>query len=308
MIDNKVYDILIIGSGPGGLTAAIYAKRAEADIAILEKSAPGGKVVKTSTVENYPGVENIEGPDLAMNMFMQTQNLGVPFIGAEVISVVKKKNIFEVKTKDKVYKAKTVIIGTGTIERKVGAIGEDKYYGKGVSYCAVCDGALYKEKRLAVIGGGYAALEEAMYLTKFASKVFVIHRRQGFRAESNVIKKAQANKKITFILDATLNEVYGDDVVRGLKYEQIIDKKIIDLPDIAAVFPYIGADPIVNFIEDKSILDDNNYIKVNNKCETTIKGLYAIGDVTNTPLRQIATAVSDGAKAAQFAIEYLDKM
>lgn len=309
---NKIYDIVIIGAGPGGMTAAIYGARAMASIAMVEKGAPGGKVIKTSEIENYPGFSTIQGPDLAMKMFEQTQALDIPFISDEVKEIIRNEssNNFTITfASNNNLIAKTVIVATGTLERKIGVPGEDELYGHGVSYCAVCDGALYRDKDIAVVGGGYAALEEAMYLTKFVSKVYLIHRRDEFRADKKVVQKAMSNSKIEFILDSVVVKI--DDAlqkkVTKIAIENIKTKKISEI-SVSAIFPYIGAIPLSHFAENLNVLDENGYFIVNDKCQTKIPGLYAAGDVTNTTLRQIATAVSDGAKAAQFAIEYLDNL
>ncbi len=307
-MENREYDIAIIGAGPAGMTAAIYSQRAEAKTCMIDKGPPGGKMIKTSEIENYSGFKTVLGPELSMHFFEQTQNLNVPLIPGEVIDVVKNGNLWEIKLlDDESIIAKAVIVATGTIERKIGAIGEDEFYGKGVSYCAVCDGSFYKNKPIAVIGGGYGALEEAAYLTKFASEVFLIHRRQGFRADTTVVEKTKQNKKIKFILDHTLESIQGDNTVNSITINNVITNKKTNL-NVSAVFPYIGADPITSFLKKLNILDDNNYIIVDNKCATTKPGLFAAGDVTNTTLRQISTAVGDGSKAAQFAINYIDSI
>ena len=312
--NTNYYDIAVIGAGPAGMTAAIYSQRAESKTVMIDAGAPGGKMIKTSEIANYAGYESILGPDLSTNMFLQTQKLGVLFWNDKVLKVEvleepkgDYKFCINLKNKGDLY-AKAVIIATGTVERQIGAVGEVAYYDKGVSYCAVCDGAFYKNMPVAVIGGGYAALEEAEYLTKFASVVYLIHRRQGFRADSKVVSKAKANEKITFILDTILEEVYGnEEEVKGIKVRNVVkdtEQKI----DVAAVFPYIGADPITNFVDHLPITDDNKYIVVDPTGHTKIKGLFGAGDVTNTTLRQIVTATSDGAKAAQFAINYIDSL
>ena len=304
-----IYDIAIVGAGPAGLTAAIYAQRAEAKAAVIDGGAPGGKMVKTSDIVNYPGFSSILGPDLAVNMFLQTQELQVPLLGANVTEIIPSpQKPFQIKLSDgKTIKSWAVIVATGTIERLVGAIGEREFYGKGVSNCAVCDGAFFRDQPVVVIGGGYAALEEGIYLTKFASKVTIVHRRQGFRADAGMVRKAKANPKIEFMLDYVLKKVIGDKEVSGALIENVITKKELQLP-CKAVFPFIGSDPVTGFLEDLKILDEMGYIKVNSRGETHVPGLFAAGDATNTVLRQIATAVSDGAKAGQFAIHYIDKV
>ena len=312
--EKNYYDIAVIGAGPAGMTAAIYSQRAESKTVMIDYGPPGGKMVKTSEIANYSGFETILGPDLSTNMFLQTQKLAVPFWNDKVIKVEvledeqPYKFLIHLKNKGNLY-AKAVIVATGTVERQIGATGEVAYYGKGVSYCAVCDGAFYKEQPVAVIGGGYAALEEAEYLTKFASIVYLIHRRQGFRADSTVVAKAKRNQKIKFILDTVLEEVCGDETeVNAIIVKNVVSNKTTKIL-VAAVFPYIGADPITSFVDHlPEVTNENKYIVVDNTGHTKIKGLFGAGDVTNTTLRQIVTATADGAKAAQFAINYLDAL
>lgn len=305
---NEIYDILIIGAGPGGMTAGIYAARAMANIALIEKGAPGGKVTKTSEIENYPGFDNIQGYELAMKMFEQTQKLKIPYIADRVTNIIKQDNLFKLELfSKKILLAKAVIVATGTVERKLGVPGELELEGHGVSYCAVCDGALYKEKDVVVVGGGYAALEEALYLARFVNKVYLIHRRDEFRADNNIVNKVKAHPKINFIVDTIVTEIKDvtEKRVITVVIKNVKTGKIDNLP-VSAIFPYIGAIPISDFAKNLGVLNEEGYFIVDNKCLTALPGLYAAGDVTNTTLRQIATAISDGAKATQFALEYLN--
>ncbi|WP_348735550.1 thioredoxin-disulfide reductase [Spiroplasma endosymbiont of Ammophila pubescens] len=305
---NEIYDILIIGAGPGGMTAGIYAARAMANIAMIEKGAPGGKVTKTSEIENYPGFDNIQGYELAMKMFEQTQKLKIPYIADRVTNIIRQDNLFKLELfSKKILLAKAVIVATGTVERKLGVPDELELEGHGVSYCAVCDGALYKEKDVVVVGGGYAALEEALYLARFVNKVYLIHRRDEFRADNNIVNKVKAHPKINFIVDTIVTEIKDvtEKRVTTVVIKNVKTGKIDNLP-VSAIFPYIGAIPISDFAKNLGVLNEEGYFIVNNKCLTALPGLYAAGDVTNTTLRQIATAISDGAKAAQFALEYLN--
>ncbi|WP_338991841.1 thioredoxin-disulfide reductase [Spiroplasma endosymbiont of Seladonia tumulorum] len=305
---NEIYDILIIGAGPGGMTAGIYAARAMANIAMIEKGAPGGKATKTSEIENYPGFDNIQGYELAMKMFEQTQKLKISYIADRVTNIIRQDNLFKLELfSKKILLAKAVIVATGTVERKLGVPGELELEGHGVSYCAVCDGALYKEKDVVVVGGGYAALEEALYLARFVNKVYLIHRRDEFRADNNIVNKVKAHPKINFIVDTIVTEIKDvtEKRVTTVVIKNVKTGKIDNLP-VSAIFPYIGAIPISDFAKNLGVLNEEGYFIVNNKCLTALPGLYAAGDVTNTTLRQIATAISDGAKAAQFALEYLN--
>ncbi len=306
-MEKTIYDSIIIGAGPAGLTAAIYLARSDFKVLVIEKNAPGGKLLKTSEVENYTGFKKIAGVDLAIEMYNHALKFKTPFKFEAVTSVKKDKNIFTVKTNKAEYMSKTVIVATGTEENKIGAKNEDKFYAKGVSYCAVCDGALYKQKEVAVVGGGYSAVEEAMYLTNFVNKVYLIHRQQKFRVTGKILQNAKNNPKIHFILDSIVTDINGDDLVNSITIKNVLTNEIQNLK-ISAIFPYVGAKPVNNFLTNITVLNEQGYIKKNTKCETTIAGLFAAGDVTDTSLRQIATAVSDGAVASQFIISYLNNL
>lgn len=302
------YDILIIGSGPGGMTAAIYAARSTTNIAIIEKGIPGGKITKTSKIENYPGFNSIKGYELSIKIFKQTKKLKIKYIYDCLINITKKNIFFKLELlSKKILFVKSVIIATGTIERKLEIPGELELENRGVSYCAVCDGILYKKKDIVVVGGGYSAIEEAIYLSNFVNKIYLIHRSNKFRADSNIVNKAKKNPKIFFIVNTILNEIKDikKNIVTKIIIKNIKTKKINTLR-VNAVFPYIGSIPISDFAKNLGVLNKKGYFIVNNKCETILKGLYAVGDVTNTTLRQITTAIGDGAKAAQFALKYIN--
>jgi thioredoxin reductase (NADPH) len=299
------YDLVIAGAGPAGLSAGVYAGRAGLKVLILEAEAPGGKVIKTDDVENYPGFDSIKGPELAMKFINQAmaQNCEFEYSGVEEFKKV--DDLFEIILQSgKIITSKTFIIATGTKENKIGVPGEDELYGKGVSYCAVCDAAFYKEKDVAVVGGGYAAVEEGMYLTRFAKNVTIIHRRQGFRADDRTLEKAKANEKIHFVLDSVVTKISGETKVEKIEIENLVDHLKTELP-VEAIFPFVGSYPITSFVKQNEILNEQKYIIVNEKMETSIKGLFAAGDVRVTPLRQIVTATSDGALAGQMAVEYI---
>ncbi|WP_374696484.1 NAD(P)/FAD-dependent oxidoreductase [Spiroplasma endosymbiont of Polydrusus formosus] len=307
-IYDGIYDILVIGAGPSGMTAAIYGARAMAKIAMIEKGAPGGKVTKTSEIENYPGFESIQGYDLAIKMFQQTQKFKIPYLADCVMNITKIDNLFKLKLfSKKEVLAKAVIVATGTVERKLCVPGELELEGRGVSYCAVCDGSLYKRKGVVVVGGGYAAFEESLYLARFVNKVTLIHRRDKFRVDNNIVAKVKENPKINLIVDTVITEIkdVSEKRVTTVVIKNVKTAKIEQLT-VSAIFPYIGAIPTSGFAAKLGVLDPEGYFIINDKCLTALPGLYAAGDVTNTTLRQIATAVSDGAKAAQFALEYLD--
>lgn len=301
---DKLYDLAIIGSGPAGMTAAIYAKRAGLDIILFEGSAPGGKLVKTFEIDNWPGQPNISGVDLAMKMYEHTTQLEV----ATEYTPIVKIDVDHVKTltseDGREFKAKAVILATGTVENKMNIPGEEAMIGKGVSFCAVCDGAFYKQKKVAVIGGGNSALEEALYLTQFANEVTIVIRRDVFRGDVQAIERALANPKIKVIKKHIPFEVIHGEKVTALRIKSVDDGSTQDL-EVDGVFPYIGATPSTSCLKDLGVTDEMGYMIVNEKMETKIPGLYGAGDVVIKPLRQIVTAVNDGAIAAQTAFHYI---
>lgn len=310
--ENKYdYDLIVIGSGPAGMTAAIYAQRANLKTVIIEKYIVGGKMIKTSEIENYPGYDYILGPELSEKMQKQVEKLQVEFVTDEVIKITDSEN-HKIKTvllsSGDVLIAKGVIIATGSLERKIGVPGEEEYANRGVSYCAVCDGALFKNKIISVVGGGYAACEESLYLTRFTNKVNLIHRRDQFRADDKTVNKVKNNENINLITDHVVLKVLGTEdkkKVGKLEIQNIKTKEISEITN-DALFPYIGSDPVTKFVKDLDICDSNGYIIVNDKCQTKIPGLYAAGDVIAKNLRQIVTAVNDGAIAAQYLINFID--
>lgn len=310
--ENKYdYDLVVIGGGPAGMTAAIYAQRANLKTVIIEKYIVGGKMIKTSEIENYPGYDYILGPELSEKMQKQVEKLQVEFVTDEVIKITDSKN-HKIKTvllsSGDVLIAKGVIIATGSLERKIGVPGEEEYANRGVSYCAVCDGALFKNKIISVVGGGYAACEESLYLTRFTNKVNLIHRRDQFRADDKTVNKVKNNENINLITDHVVLKVLGTEDKKKVGKLEIQNIKTKEISEITtdALFPYIGSDPVTKFVKDLDICDSNGYIIVNDKCQTKIPGLYAAGDVIAKNLRQIVTAVNDGAIAAQYLINFID--
>jgi thioredoxin reductase (NADPH) len=301
---DKIFDLAIIGSGPAGMTAAIYAKRAGLDVVVFEGSAPGGKLVKTFEIENWPGESNISGVSLAMKMYEHTTNLEVLTEYTNVVELVN-EHVKLLKTEDdRVFKTKAVIIASGTIENMMNIPGEESMVGKGVSFCAVCDGAFYREKEVVVIGGGNSALEESLYLTQFAKKVTIVLRRDVFRGDVQAQERVFANPKINIIYSHVPVSVEHNVKVTGLKIQSVLDKseKIVSCDGI---FPYIGAKPSTQCVSTLGITDKEGYMVVNEKMETIIPGIYGAGDVVVKPLRQIVTAVNDGAIAAQMAFHYI---
>lgn len=298
-----MFDILIIGSGPAGMTAAIYGKRSGLNVAIFEKSAPGGAMINTNKIENYPGIKTIDGASLAMNMYEQITDLGVTYFSLEVEKIEKENDIFKVYANNEVYLSKAVIIATGTKNKKLSVKNEDKFSGRGISWCAICDGNFYKNKKVAVVGGGNSALEEGLYLSTLANKVYVIHRRDSFRADDIIVNKLKEKENVEFILDTTINEFSGEKKLEKILIYNVKEKTEKWL-DIDGVFEYIGQEADYKFFKDLEISNEKGYIIVDSNFETKIKGLFAAGDIVNKEIRQIATAVNDGAIAALNASRY----
>lgn len=300
---ERQFDLVIIGGGPAGLSGAIYGARAGLSVAVIEFWAPGGKLVKTSHIENYPGVASIEGPTLAMNMLEHAMGLGAEYIPAEVLSIDEKKVICN---DDTTYVGKAIIIATGTVERKLNIPGEEKNTGRGVSYCAICDGAFFKDKVVTVIGGGNSAIEEALYLTQFASKVNIFVRNE-LRAELSLQEEAMKHDKIEIVKKIVPLEIIDDGKkVVGIKVKNVLTDEIFDV-ETSAVFPYVGADPVTSFASDLEICDEKGYILTNEEMATGVEGIFAAGDVRKKTIRQVVTAANDGAIAAQSAFHYIKK-
>ena len=301
---DEVKDVLIVGAGPAGLSAAIYLIRSGYEVTIFEKGFPGGKVNLTAEVENYPGIEKISGPDLAFKIYEHALNLGAKITSKEVKKIIKDKDVFKVFTENDTFMFKAVIIATGTIENKLEVENSIKFENHGISYCAVCDGRFYKDKEVAVIGGGNAALEEALYLEKICSKVHLIHRRNEFRADQIVVDLVKKSS-IDIIYDSIVTKVEGDNLVTGLELLNVKTQSTSTLK-VSGIFPYIGARPNTQFL-DNQLLDEKGYLLVNERMETKLVGLYGCGDVIKKDLRQVVTATSDGAIAAINVANYLKK-
>lgn len=300
-------DLVIVGAGPAGMTAAIYAARAGLSVTVVESLMPGGKIVKTYELENYPGFKMINGADLAMNMYEQMTALGCRFDMGEITEIKDHGEYKEVVKKNGASLcSKAVIVATGTQERLLNVPGELEYTSKGVSYCAVCDGSFFKDKQVTVIGGGNSAVEEAIYLTQFAKNVRIVIRRDVFRADEIAQKRLEkVGDKITVVTKHVPVEVVGDgNRVTGIVLEnRDTNEKTLFQTD--GVFPYIGADPSTSFLQNLSVLDERGYMIVNEKMETSVAGIYGAGDCTVKQLRQVVTACGDGAIAAQNAVHYI---
>ncbi|MBR5290038.1 MAG: thioredoxin-disulfide reductase [Erysipelotrichaceae bacterium] len=300
------YDVVILGAGPAGMSAAVYASRAGLKTAMLEKGAPGGKLVKTNEISNYPGFVTSGGPELALKMFEHSTAFGAEYLYGDVTKLNDLGEIKEIELMDgSTVTAKAVIIATGRDEKLLNVPGEQRYTGQGVSYCAVCDGAFFKNEEVAVIGGGNSALEEAMYLTQFAKKVYIVIRRDVFRADEIVQQQLAENDKIEVIRKHVPVEVTGENgKVAGLVLKHVETEEKMTLA-VKAVFPYIGQDPGTSFVSHLDILDSQRYILTDEHMATKIPGVYAAGDVISKTLRQVVTATSDGAIAAQSVFHYL---
>lgn len=298
---KKEYDFIIIGAGPAGMTAAIYASRAGLKTAMIEGGAPGGKLLKTNEISNWPGIQKEPGTQLAMDMFQHSTGFGAVYEYGNVTQILDGEKKQVLCEDGSIFEAPAVLVATGTKERLLNIPGEERNIGRGISYCAVCDGAFFREQEVAVIGAGNSALEEAVYLTQFARKVYLIMRRDVFRADKIAVDAAKANPKIEIIQKAVPVEVFDDGQhVNGLKISDLSTKEERIL-SVSGIFPYIGADPVTDFLKPLHVLDEHGYMLVNDSMETKVPLLYGAGDVNRKVLRQVVTAVSDGAVAAQDA-------
>ncbi|RKD21802.1 thioredoxin-disulfide reductase [Ammoniphilus oxalaticus] len=307
MMESKVYDVIIVGAGPAGLTAAVYTARANMSTLLLERGMPGGQMANTEAIENYPGYESILGPDLSTKMYDHATKLGAEYAYGDISGVENSYPYKKVFVGDQEYLAKSLIICTGAEHRLLGAPGEKEFTGRGVSYCAVCDGAFFREKELVVIGGGDSAVEEAIFLTRFASKVTIIHRRDEFRAQKIIQDRAFENPKIEVIWDSVVKEIKGDSKVSGVLIE---DVKTGEQTEYACdgAFIYVGMDPLTKPFENLAITNEAGYILTDENMKTEVDGVFAAGDVREKLLRQIVTATGDGGIAAQSAQIYVEDL
>lgn len=308
-MEEKIFDLIILGGGPAGLNAALYAKRGGIDVAIIDTSSVGGQPVNYLEIENYLGFPTIQGWELAEKFEQHIDKFNIQkFQNEEIQNVDLTSTIKTVQTLKNKYLAKTIIIATGASPKKLGIRGEDEYIGKGVSYCAVCDGAFYKNKTVVVIGGGNAAVEEGIYLTKFAEKVYIMHRRDELRADKIIQERAFNNEKIKFIFDSVPLEIVGDSKkVNLIQYKNVKTGEIKTL-NVDGVFPYIGFSPNTEFFNAQLVQDEFGFIRVDENMRTSEVGVFAAGDVRRTPLRQVITAVADGAIAGMSAVKYLEEV
>jgi thioredoxin reductase (NADPH) len=304
---EKMYEIIIVGGGPGGLTAGLYGARANRKTILIEKFMPGGQIANTEEVEDYPGFELISGAELAMKMTEHAKSFGLEIVSDEVKEIYSEGDYRKVLTASgDIYSGRVVIISTGGSPNHLNIPGEMEFTGKGVSYCAICDGAFFKGQIIAVVGGGDAAVEEAMFLTKFGSKVILIHRRNKLRAQKIIQDRAFKNKKLEFIWDTVVESIKGNEKVRSLTLK---NNKTGDKTNLAvgAIFVFVGFIPNSNICREPLLKDEGGYIITDSKMETSIPGIYACGDVRSQLVRQITNAVGDGTTAAVAAEKYMEK-
>lgn len=299
-----MYDTIIIGAGPAGMTAALYAARSNLKVALIEGGLPGGQMNNTSDIENYPGYANISGPELAEKMFEPLENLGVEHLYGFVENVEDHGDVKKVITADEEFETRTVIVATGSKHRLLGVPGEEELNSRGVSYCAVCDGAFFRDQDLLVVGGGDSAVEEAIFLTRFAKSVTIVHRRDELRAQKVLQDRAFANEKINFIWDSVVKEIKGENRVESVAIENVKTGQVTEQA-FGGVFIYVGLDPVSDFVQELQIRDQAGWIVTDDHMKTSVAGIFAVGDVRQKDLRQVTTAVGDGAIAGQEAYKYI---
>ena len=300
-----MYDIIIIGAGPAGMTAGIYAKQARKNVLILEKEIYGGQILKADKVKNYPGFKEISGYEFANNLYTQLTDLGVEVKFEEVLEIRNKETSKEIKTTKSNYISKSVIIATGAESRKLGLNNEDKLLGKGISYCATCDGMFFKDKIVAIYGGGNNAIDDALYLSDIAKKVYVIYRRKEFKFDSINLEKLKEKDNVEFILNSNIIDIKGNEKLESITIKNNNEDKT-EL-NIDGLFIAIGRIPVSSMCDNLIDLDDKGYIVSNESCKTNIDGIFVAGDIRIKEIRQLTTACSDGTVAALNACKYLYK-
>jgi thioredoxin reductase (NADPH) len=301
-----IYDVVVIGAGPAGLSAGLYASRAKLSTLLIEKMYPGGQAANTYIIENYPGfAEGITGSELADRLKVQAEKFGAELINGDVKELKKLDDRFLINMKRDSLEARSVILAMGAEPRKLGVKGENEFVGRGVSYCATCDGAFYMNKPIIMVGGGDTAIEEALFLTRFASQITVIHRRNELRATKILQDRAFSNEKINFVWDSVVEEIKGKDALEEVVVKNV---KTGELKSVygAGIFVAIGYTPNNDLVKDLVELDDNGYVITDDRMNTSLPGVFAAGDLRQKALRQVVTAVSDGAIAAVEAGKYLE--
>jgi len=308
MMNSADYDLIIAGGGPAGLTAGLYAARGMLKTLLIERMILGGQAASTFLVENYPGFpEGIPGPELSQAMEKQAKNFGLIIESGEVSALRPVGNLWEIEATGRKILAKAAIVASGVESNKLGVPGEEELKGRGVSYCATCDGPFFRDQEIGVIGGGDSAVDEALYLTRFAKKVYIIHRRNALRAEKILQDRAFKNPKIEILWDTVVTKVYGKDGVDGLEIKNAKTQGIRDLK-VSGAFFYVGWSPLTGFLKGMVDLDSAGYVLTDENMATSAKGIFAAGDVRQKILRQVATAVGDGAIAAFSAEKYIESL
>ena len=301
-----MYDIIIVGAGPAGLTSAIYASRASKKVLVLEAKSNSGQIINTPDIENYPVEEHISGFDFATKLYNQVKSLGADIVFEKVIDIKNSDDIKEVITNKNTYKTKTIILATGSVNRKLGLSNEDELIGKGISYCATCDGGFYKNKIVAVVGGGNTALEDALYLSDIANTVYLIHRRDEFRGDEVTLSNLKEKNNIKFIYNSNVTKLNGKDKLESIEITDNEGK--IDIITIDGLFVAIGRIPENENFAKTVKLDNYGYIIANENCHTNIDGIFVAGDNRTKSVRQLVTATSDGAIAATEAVKYINNL
>lgn len=303
---SQVYDTIIIGAGPAGLSAGIYAKRAELKSIIIEKTPmSGGQIVNTYEVENYLGLPNMSGFELANRFRTHCDKLGVEFVEGEVAEIKADGNNKIVTLKNgETYETKTIIIAGGAVRRKLGVEGETELTGMGVSYCATCDGAFFRNAEVAVVGGGDVAIEDAIFLARLAKKVYVIHRRDEFRATKTLVSTLQSMENVEIVWNSVVEKIIGKDVVEKIKIQNVVTNEEKELP-VEGIFVAVGTEPISSIYNGMLEMDSKGYIVAEEDCKTNVDGIFVAGDIRTKPLRQVITAVSDGANSITAVERYL---
>jgi thioredoxin reductase (NADPH) len=305
-VKTEIYEVIIIGGGPGGLTAGLYTSRSRLSTLLIESALFGGQMTTTELIENYPGFpQGVTGDELSRLMEDQAKKFGMQTVTQQVVKVSSEGDVKVVQTYESTYRCEALIVSTGTEYRKLGVPGEKEFAGKGVSYCATCDGAFFRDSQIVVVGGGDSALTEALFLTKFAKELTIIHRRDALRGTKIYQERTFANPKIKLLWSSIVQEIKGDSMVRSIVVKNVKTGEIREL-ETEGVFLFVGVVPRTQFLQGVVQMDEGGYILTNENCETSAKGIFAVGDCRKKLLRQIATAVGDGATAAFAAEKFLE--
>lgn len=305
--EARVFDIIIVGGGPAGLTAGLYASRARLRTLLIEKGLPGGQMTTTELIENYPGFpQGVTGDELSRIMEEQAKRFGMEMVNDEAVEVTLEGELKKVTTQEDLFFSRALIVSTGAEYKKLGVPGEESFQGRGVSYCATCDGAFFRDRPVVVVGGGDSALTEANFLTKFVKELTIVHRREALRATKIYQERALSNPKIKFLWNSVVEEIKGDTVVRSVVVKNVKTREMQTL-ETEGVFLFVGLVPRTQFLKGLIQLDESGYIPTNENCETPISGIFAAGDCRKKLLRQVSTSVGDGATAAFAAEKYLEE-